>query len=340
MGKLWNLIRGNSADKSGGKAESSGVNSKGVDSGKADSRKGDSRKVDSGKIDSSAQESKNADSGKIDFGIAESAKAESKSVDSSQNRLDIPNAAKSQNQASDKNHKQTSDKNQRQTPNQTPNQTQKSGEKEHEKKVILFDLDGTLLDSFEGIYEGFVRACEGDFTPTREQIFPLVGLPLLDMFSHLGYSKEEAPHRITRYKNYYRRICLEKTALMPGALEAVVMAKGFAHLGVVTTKMGAFSKQILQSLNILKYFQIIIGSEDVAHPKPHAEPILKALDSMPITPKDKVYMIGDTIYDLKAAKNAGVNGVWVKNGFGKELEGYGEYEFDNVLEAVEYIRHL
>lgn len=323
MGKLWNLIRGNSADKSGdkieGKAESSGV-----DFGKVDSRK-----VDFGKIDSSARESKNADSGKIDFGIAESTKAESKSVDSSQNRLDIPNAAKSQNQAFDKNQRQT------------PSKNQKSGEKEHEKKVILFDLDGTLLDSFEGIYEGFVRACEGDFKPTREQIFPLVGLPLLDMFSHLGYSKEEAPHRVTRYKNYYRRICLEKTALMPGALEAVVMAKGFAHLGVVTTKTGTFSKQILlQSLNILKYFQIVIGSEDVTHPKPHAEPILKALDSMPITPKDKVYMIGDTIYDLKAAKNAGVNGVWVKNGFGKGLEGYGEYEFDNVLEAVEYIRHL
>ncbi len=207
-----------------------------------------------------------------------------------------------------------------------------------EKKIILFDLDGTLLDSIEGIYESFCRACEDEYSPTLQEVEELVGLPLLDMFIQIGFTPQEAQNRVVRYKNHYRRICLEKTQLLPQAMEAVILASSFAHLGVVTTKTGLYSKQILEGFKILKYFQVVIGSEDVKLTKPDAEPILKALDSLPLTPKENIYMIGDTIYDIKSAKNAKIKSIWVRNGFGKYLEGEADFSFDNVYEAIKGIQ--
>ena len=210
----------------------------------------------------------------------------------------------------------------------------------HEKKIILFDLDGTLLDSVDGIYESFSRACEDEYFPSIQEVRGLIGLPLEDMFRRIGFDDDELQRRVERYKNHYRRICVDKTKLLPQAKEAVVLAHSFAHLGIITSRALLYSKQILKNLRMLKYFQVIIGREDVSAPKPHAEPILRALDFFPITPKEKVYMIGDTIYDLQAAKNAGVNGIWVRNGFGENLDEIAPLSFDNAYRAVEYIQNL
>ncbi|GAD18057.1 HAD family hydrolase [Helicobacter fennelliae] len=218
--------------------------------------------------------------------------------------------------------------------------TSQENEKDSEKKIILFDLDGTLLDSAEGIYESFCRACEDDYKPTLQQVRGLIGLPLEEMFRFVGFDKEESKKRVIRYKNHYRRICIEKTKLMPYATEALILASQFAHLGVVTTKTALYSKQILEHFGLLKLFQVVIGSEDIDRPKPDAEPILKALNFFPITPKERIYMIGDTIYDIKAAKNAKINSVWVKNGFGKDLQKETQLSFNTIYDAVLYIQKI
>lgn len=209
---------------------------------------------------------------------------------------------------------------------------------EHEKHILLFDLDGTLFDSLEGIYHSFCYACEGDFLPSIEEVRALIGLPLETMFERIGYTPSEARKRIIPYKNYYRQIYLKETKMFPKVIEALIMAHNFAHLGIITTKTGQYSRAILQHFDVLKFFQVVIGSEDVQHHKPHPEPILKALSFLPITPKDKVYMIGDTIYDLKAAKNANVNALWVRCGYGVELDEEADESFDSVYEAVCAIR--
>ena len=127
---------------------------------------------------------------------------------------------------------------------------------------------------------------------------------------------------------------------MPYATEALILASQFAHLGVVTTKTALYSKQILEHFGLLKLFQVVIGSEDIDRPKPDAEPILKALNFFPITPKERIYMIGDTIYDIKAAKNAKINSVWVKNGFGKDLQKETQLSFNTIYDAVLYIQKI
>ena len=207
-----------------------------------------------------------------------------------------------------------------------------------EKHILLFDLDGTLLDSIDGIYHSFIHACGAAFSPTRDEVRSLIGLPLAEMFIAVGFEPKEAQDRAIAYKNHYRKIYLQETKLLPNVIESLIMASGFAHLGVVTTKTALYSKHILQHFDILKFFQVVVGSEDVEHPKPHPEPILKALCSLPIAPKEQVFMIGDTIYDLEAAHNAQINSVWVRSGYGVGLESSANASFDNVYDAVKALR--
>ena len=189
------------------------------------------------------------------------------------------------------------------------------GNKRALQKVILFDLDGTLIDSTEAILESFKRAFEsfGKKAPSASEILPQIGHPLFDMFVNLGVDSTLAPEYVAKYKEHYQRVHTQKTKLLPQAKEAVELAfnRG-ARLGVVTTKTGKYSKELLEHFGLMHYFETLVGSEDVKKHKPDPEPILKALNDMNVTKRNDIYMIGDTCMDMQAAKNAGVLGIGVE----------------------------
>jgi phosphoglycolate phosphatase len=184
------------------------------------------------------------------------------------------------------------------------------------KGAILFDLDGTLIDSTEAILECFASSFHtfGLKAPPKQEILALIGHPLDFMFAHLGIEGDVQPF-VDAYKRCYKKISKQKTLLLPGAKEAVEAANSFAKLAVVTTKTGLYSKELLEHLGLLHYFEVVIGREDVINPKPHPEPILKALHFIGAHPQNS-WMIGDTCLDMDAAKKAGVGGVAVLCGYG------------------------
>ncbi len=184
--------------------------------------------------------------------------------------------------------------------------------------AILFDLDGTLIDSTEAILECFAKSFWqfGLKVPPKEEIVRLIGHPLDYMFSHLGV-KKNVEKFVEAYKVCYREISTQKTFLLPGAAEAVKEASRFAKLAVVTTKTGLYSKVLLDRLGLLDYFEVVIGREDVTHPKPHPEPIIKALYHLHAHPK-RSWMIGDTCLDMDAAKCADIGAVGVLCGYGSK----------------------
>lgn len=208
------------------------------------------------------------------------------------------------------------------------------------KPAILFDLDGTLIDSTEAIVNGFYKAFRSyNLTePTKAQICSLVGHPLEYMFGSLGVKEHLIADFIAIYKDDYRQNYLAQTTLLPGGFEAVSKASEFANLGVVTTKTSLYSKNLLENLGILKYFSVVIGRDDVTHPKPNPEPILKALEAIGKSPKS--YMIGDTPMDAKAAKSAGIFSIGVTCGYEsrENLESICDYVCLDTLSAVEYIK--
>ncbi len=206
--------------------------------------------------------------------------------------------------------------------------------------IILFDLDGTLIDSTEAILESFHTSFEiyGHQAPSDDAITDLIGHPLDVMYRELGVPEAEVWNFVTTYKEQYRHIFKAKTTLLEHAVDAVELAYRHARLGVVTTKTGSYSRELLEHFQIMHYFELLIGREDVEYPKPHAQPIEKALAFFTCK-KDQCWMIGDTRLDLASAKNANIRGVGVLSGYDskEQLLTYSDVVKKDALEAVKYI---
>ncbi|MCV6608856.1 MAG: HAD family hydrolase [Campylobacterales bacterium] len=207
--------------------------------------------------------------------------------------------------------------------------------------IMLFDLDGTVIDSTEAILESFHYAFDKHNLPSKknEEITSLIGYPLTDMFTRLGVTnKIENKEIVLSYKKNYRKVHREKTFLIPQAKEAIELASKHGRLGVVTTKTGTYSQELLEHLKIMDYFETLIGFEHVKKLKPHPEPILTALKNMNHK-NEEVWMIGDTKMDLIAASSAKINGFGVTTGYGTEesLRKHTLNIEENLLRVVEKI---
>jgi len=108
----------------------------------------------------------------------------------------------------------------------------------------------------------------------------------------------------------------------------------------VTTKTGEYSTILLEHMGLMKYFDVLIGREHVVHPKPHSEPIFKALEKLEHE-LDSVWMIGDTPMDILSANAAGVKSVAVTSGYStqKVLEECASQICKSAREAVRYIEN-
>ncbi len=211
--------------------------------------------------------------------------------------------------------------------------------------IILFDLDGTLIDSTDAIVSTFhysfdVHSSLHVERPSDTEIKNLIGYPLDIMYAQLGVPEDKVWDFVATYKEEYRKISTIKTKLLPDSVKAIKKANEFAELGIVTTKTGKYSKILMEHFDLMKYFKTLIGYEDVDNPKPHEEPIIKALESFNVDNKE-IWMVGDTKLDLISAKNANVNSIGLLCGYGekKALEKYTPLIYNNALDAVNYLKN-
>ncbi len=206
--------------------------------------------------------------------------------------------------------------------------------------TILFDLDGTLIDSTEAILESFHNSFDihKHPHPSDEAIKALIGHPLDAMYFDLGIEKERIWDFVKTYKEHYRVISTQKTVLLDYAIEAIEEAQKIARLGVVTTKTGEYSCELLKHFGVMDAFEVLIGREHVENPKPHSEPIDKAITMMKSN-KEECWMIGDTRLDIASAQSAGIKSVAVTSGYDKreQLLTLTDIIEENALEAVRYI---
>lgn len=211
------------------------------------------------------------------------------------------------------------------------------------ENIILFDLDGTLIDSTDAIVSTFMHSFNEmnyNFEGTDEDIKSLIGYPLDIMYQDLGIQKDLVWDFVASYKNRYREISTQKTNLLEDALEAVQLASKIARVSVVTTKTRLYTIPLLDYFQMGKHFEIITGRENVQNPKPHPEPILLTLEQMNYNKNiHNVWMIGDTKLDLIAANAANIDSIGVLCGYGKEeeLKEFTPNISINALSAVEYI---
>ncbi|RFA33024.1 pyrophosphatase PpaX [Virgibacillus dokdonensis] len=199
-------------------------------------------------------------------------------------------------------------------------------------RTILFDLDGTLIDTNELIIASFFHTFKQyNLQFTREEIIEFNGPPLVDTFKAIDLEKADSmvqtyrSHNMKEHDNYVK--------VFPYVIETLEQLKrnGF-KLGVVTTKMRSGVEKGLATTKLTAYFDTVITLDDVKNPKPHAEPVYKAMEEL-MAEQHSTLMIGDNAHDIEAGKNAGVQTAGVAWSF-KGKERLLQYEPTFMLEDM------
>ncbi|MEN8905031.1 MAG: HAD-IA family hydrolase [Clostridiales bacterium] len=209
--------------------------------------------------------------------------------------------------------------------------------------LILFDLDGVLIDSSEDI--------TNSVNLTLKE-FGFTGLPKEEIVSFLGHGPKDLIDKafgnqsnmlkvnaLKFYKNNYYNNCTNKTRLYD---DVEIFLKKFKNkkMAVVTNKLENPSKRILNFLDVVNYFNLIVGPDSIAKLKPDSEGILKVLNELSVDPK-KTIMIGDSNVDIIAGKSAGVHTCGIKNRFGNQedlLSENPDYLIDSLEDLVKKIK--
>lgn len=188
-------------------------------------------------------------------------------------------------------------------------------------QALLFDLDGTLIDSTADLASSgnWLRVKHGLPAHSVEKVASFVGDGIEALCRRL-LERPEGPIEaaVDEFKHHYHEHCLDETKLYPGVaatLEAL-QARGYM-MAVVTNKPERISKHILDGLGVGKRFGSVIGGNSAPHKKPHPAPLLKACAELGCEPRRAV-MVGDSRVDVEAGHNAGMPSVAVLGGIGDE----------------------
>lgn len=177
-----------------------------------------------------------------------------------------------------------------------------------QKKIttVLFDLDGTIIDTNELIIQSFFHALKGvvpeDFG--REHIIPSMGQPLTMQLQEFS-GRQDVTTLTQAYREYNHLRHDEMVALFPGVAEVIPrLHDAGIRLGIVTTKMRATTLRALELLGLFDFMETIVSLDDVEHAKPHPEPVAKAIQALGAKPSETL-MVGDSSVDMKSAIAAG-----------------------------------
>ena len=211
-------------------------------------------------------------------------------------------------------------------------------------KAAVFDLDGTLIDSTDAIVESFMHTFDvlEMPRPPRDAVVKSIGFTLEQQFEQFATIDANECARV--YREYYATICCEKTFLLPGAAKSLRrFADAGITLGFASSKRRHFCEVILEHLGVLDYFATRLGPEDITHPKPHPEAVARSAEMQGVTPRE-LYFIGDTSFDVLAARAAGARCLCVTTGYNTraELEALQpEAIFDTLHDLTDYgLAHL
>ena len=186
------------------------------------------------------------------------------------------------------------------------------------EKAILFDLDGTLTDSGDGIINCAILALEhfGLPVPSREEMRVFVGPPLHESFIHHGVPADKAEEAIRVYRSRYVPIGAYENTPYPGIRELLEALKAEGHkLYVATSKPEAMSIKILEHFDLAKYFDMICGATMDTSRSTKEAVIAYLLEQN--SRADNMIMVGDTKFDILGAKEHGIPAIGVSWGYGK-----------------------
>ena len=209
------------------------------------------------------------------------------------------------------------------------------------RKSILFDLDGTLKDSGEGIINCAALALErfGIEVPDVETMRQFVGPPLVESFAKFGVPADQVEEAVAIYRSRYIPIGKYENAPYPGVYELLDALKAQGHtLYVATSKPEEMSVDILNHFDLAKYFTCICGAS-LDNSRNTKDAVIGYLLEK-IGGRDTAVMVGDTAFDVLGAKIHGIPTIGVSWGYGKvaDMENAGAvaiaHTMDQLLELL------
>ncbi|MFC0024281.1 pyrophosphatase PpaX [Neobacillus cucumis] len=201
--------------------------------------------------------------------------------------------------------------------------------------TVLFDLDGTLIDTNELIISTYLNTLEKYFPSkyTREDVLPFLGPTLHEVFGGMTPDPDRVEEMVAAYRDYNLSKHDELVKEFVGVTETIQTLKERGlKLAVVTTKRLDVTLKGLRLMNLERFFEVIVAYEHVAKTKPDPEPIFKALEQLDSTPSETM-MVGDNFHDILAGKNAGTQTAGVAWSI-KGRDYIASYEPDYILEDM------
>ena len=191
-------------------------------------------------------------------------------------------------------------------------------------KLLIYDLDGTLIDSGEDIARAVNAMLQTLNLPPLPKglIATFVGNGVAHLITQSliqsGGSAERVQEAIRLYRDHYSKHMLDHTRLYPSVKSVLEHFKDRKQ-GVITNKPENFSNLILKHLGVQNYFFRVIGGENSFPKKPSPDAVIEMMASLGIS-KNETVLIGDSAIDIETGKNAGIKTVAVTYGFGKPEE--------------------
>lgn len=207
-------------------------------------------------------------------------------------------------------------------------------------RTMLFDLDGTILDTNELIIRSFLESLKGTVHEGfhRDDIIPTMGEPLEDQMKRFS-GLEDVTHLVAAYREVNLRLHDELVEPFTYVNEVLdrLHREGIA-IGVVTTKMRLTTERGLKFVGIYDDVDAIVTIDDVTHPKPHPEPVLRGMELLKADPASTI-MVGDSVVDMAAAKAAGATAVgvaWSLKGAEVLRKAGADYVIDDMRELYAF----
>ena len=186
-------------------------------------------------------------------------------------------------------------------------------------KLILLDLDGTLVDTVNDITNALNYALDGRGLRTLSvgEVKYLIGEGINRLIEKvLGEERIHVKDAVvTRFLDHYSKHLADNSTVYPYVRETLEKLTSYRK-AVISNKREYLSTELLKKLDILKYFDLIIGSDTTSERKPSPIPVIYALSKFNAEPSEAV-MVGDINYDIEAGRRAGIMTIAVAYGYGE-----------------------